>query len=33
LLSVGLHAERFRLAEANQAHAAQAGGKVVVDIA
>ncbi|SFF63719.1 NADPH:quinone reductase [Duganella sp. CF458] len=32
-LSVHLHGERFTLAQANQAHAALGGGKVVVDIA
>ncbi len=32
LLSVRLHPKRFALAEANQAHAEQAQGKVVVDI-
>jgi NADPH:quinone reductase len=33
LLAVSLHPDRFGLAEANQAHAALASGKVVVDIA
>ena len=33
LLTVRLHPQRFSLAEANQAHAALAAGKVVVDIA
>ena len=31
-LSVHLHAGRFTLAEANEAHAASGGGKVVVEI-